>query len=130
MWIGTKSEKGYGVCVVAGTLRKAHRVSWELSRGQIPVGMQVCHRCDVRACVNPDHLFLGTNLDNVRDAQAKGRVPLGSKRTLAKLTEQDVEFARASAAAGRPVAWLAREFRVCPKTMRDAVDRVTWRHVA
>ena len=66
LWLGFISPDGYGT-------RLAHRRAWELARGPIPDGMLVCHRCDVRHCVNPDHLFLGTHLDNMRDMIRKGR---------------------------------------------------------
>lgn len=69
LWNGSSLERGYGR--FRGSL--AHRVSWVLHNGPIPDGMHVCHRCDVTACVNPAHLFLGTALDNIRDMHAKGR---------------------------------------------------------
>jgi len=71
-WLGTKPT-GYGGMKINGVVRRAHRVSWELHFGQIPDDLCVLHRCDNPACVNPDHLYLGTVDDNNRDCRLKGR---------------------------------------------------------
>lgn len=73
LWIGAVSDSGYGSVSIKGKMRLAHRVSYELRVGPIPLGLLVLHRCDVRCCVNPDHLFLGTYADNENDKIAKGR---------------------------------------------------------
>ena len=73
LWTGWKDWGGYGILTVKDKNIKAHRFSWELFFGPIPLGLKVLHKCDVRLCVNPDHLFLGTNLDNSRDMVNKGR---------------------------------------------------------
>lgn len=75
LWTGRCNENGYGRIHVHGRgLVGAHRWSYEHHLGAIPVGMHVLHRCDVRNCVRPDHLFLGTHADNMRDAATKGRL--------------------------------------------------------
>jgi hypothetical protein len=74
LWTAVLDQAGYGQFRVSGRTVRAHRYSWELSNGRpIPNGLHACHRCDVRQCVNPDHLFLGTDQDNVDDRGDKGR---------------------------------------------------------
>jgi len=92
-WKGGKSTRGYGVF---GKVQ-AHRFSWELHNGPIPEGLCVCHRCDNHSCIRPDHLFLGTQLDNMRDRKAKGRYIglAGEKNPKAKIKEEQVRQIRA-----------------------------------
>lgn len=73
IWQGTFLVKGYGVCTVEGKQVRAHRRSYELSFGEIPEGLIICHKCDNPKCVNPNHLFAGTHVDNAHDRDAKGR---------------------------------------------------------
>lgn len=74
-WLGSKNSHGYGDLRIGGIHKLAHRAAWEFENGTIPSGLFVCHHCDVRDCVRPDHLFLGTNSQNMRDAWKKGRLP-------------------------------------------------------
>lgn len=93
LWKGDKwsrPEHGYGRIYVEGKRVKAHRVAWELYVGPIPTGLHVLHKCDVRLCVNPDHLFLGTKADNAHDRNQKGRQARGKSFPQCKLTDEQV----------------------------------------
>ncbi len=97
LWTGGTTPGGYGVMMTRTPNRKglpAHRVAWQFAYGEIPEGMQVCHHCDRPACVNPEHLFLGTTQDNTADRDFKGRQARGVKHGRAKLTEEDVRTIR------------------------------------
>lgn len=93
---------------------RAHRLSWELANGPIPDGLHVCHKCDNPPCVNPDHLFLGTDADNSADKLAKGRQPRGAKAGPAKLIDSEVVEMRAAYDGGEHFRSLAARFRVSP----------------
>lgn len=114
----------------------AHRASWTYVNGPIPEGMNVCHHCDERRCVRPDHLFLGTQSENMQDAKAKGRIHLdgiggrrGSNNARSILTEDQVRDIRNRHANGTKVADLAREYGVGSTTISATVNRKNWRHV-
>lgn len=74
LWLGYRNHRGYGLMWDTNEMRFATRVAWKLHFGEIPNGLSVLHRCDLTSCVRPEHLFLGTHTDNMRDAAAKGRL--------------------------------------------------------
>ena len=79
LFTGCKNEDGYGYFGINGKVLKAHRVSWLIFKGQIPIGKQINHTCDVRNCVNPNHLYIGTQPENIRDTVSRNRQAKGDK---------------------------------------------------
>lgn len=128
-WQASVDGSGYGHIGYGRRLKRAHRLAWELAHGPIPGGMCVCHTCDNRACVNPAHLFLGTNADNVRDRVAKGRTAPhhGEHNPNARLRERDVHNIRSAyAAGGVRQADLADQYGVRQVAISRIVRHVSW----
>lgn len=123
-------NSGYGTLKDAGREVKAHRFSYELHHGPIPEGLVVRHDCDVRHCVNPAHLRIGTPLDNVQDMVDRGRACKGEAKPSAKLTEADVRHIRALVSAGRGHREVARMYGMSHRTIGDIVHHRKWKHVA
>ncbi len=108
-----------------GTQVRAHRYSWELlSDRPIPKGLLVCHTCDNPSCVNPSHLFLGTNADNTSDRHSKGRDAKGTKHGMNRLTEADVHLIRESTLGHSE---LGRMFGVSPQTIYKIRKGILWK---
>lgn len=131
LWIASRHRLGYGNIGVRPSISApAHRVSWELHVGPIPNGLHVLHKCDVRNCVNPGHLYLGTHQDNMRDRNSRNRcgTSKGEKNGSAKLAEWQVREIR-SAEDKSPTA-LARKYQVSPSTIAWILSGNTWKHVA
>jgi hypothetical protein len=129
-WLWTAGVvKGYGQFWHNGHNQKAHRVAWQLAYGPIPDGLCVCHRCDTPLCVNPTHLFLGTNRENVADRQAKGRgnPPRGEAVRNAKITDADALAIRADK---RLLREIATEYGVSQGQVSEIRNGKSWRHVA
>jgi hypothetical protein len=117
LWTGAPKSNGYGqFTVLSGEsgYKKVfpHRFSYELHHGPIPKGMHVCHHCDVPACVNPAHLFLGTPADNLADMRAKGRQEHGERHHWSKLTDAQVSGVRAAFSAGESKRDIAARYGV------------------
>ena len=132
-WTGALTSLGYGSFGWNGSARQAHRVAWLLEYGPIPKGLCVLHKCDVRDCVNPAHLFLGTQADNVQDMLRKGRERIalpGSNNPAALLNESQVlEIRRRYVPKYGNAIALAREFGVSRATISSIVHRRTWGHL-
>jgi hypothetical protein len=133
-WTGAKGSHGYGNSYYNGKAQLAHRVSWQLAHGDIPSsseyhGTCVCHTCDNRACVNPDHLFLGTHKDNMADRDAKGKSPIGELNGGGgKLTEQDIPRIRDMLRCGAKQKDIADWFGVSPSMVYRIKRGQAWRH--
>lgn len=130
---GWRLPNGYGHIGAVGPERKttlAHRAAWIAFKGDIPKGMCVLHTCDVRNCVNPEHLFLGTLKDNTADMLAKGRQFTGNHRgernSQAKLTEAMVRELRTS---NQSAYSLAKKWGVAPITAQQARRGHSWKHI-
>lgn len=142
-WQAAKNREGYGWFTPArGGQCGAHRFSYQLHFGPISKGMFVCHRCDNPPCVRPDHLFLGTNAENICDAIQKGRKAAirGSAHGISRLTEEDVRLMRtlydsapsvgnSGRKANRTVIELAEKFNVSKTTVQLVCLRKTWTHI-
>lgn len=124
LWVGGHDQDGYGH--MTGNV-KAHRHSYELHVGPIPQGMLVCHKCDTRCCVNPEHLFLGSGKDNTADIVRKGRGVCGRKHWKSVLTESDVIAIRSDTTSTH--AALARVFRVTAEMISLVRSGRAWKHV-
>lgn len=127
LWTGYVSTDGYGQLVYQRRKYKAHRLAYELTFGSIDPGMMVCHRCDTPLCCRPDHLFLGTNADNMADCVRKGRSARRSSHSQARLTEDAVVEIRERYAAGLDSQQsLADRFGVHRTTIGHVVRGGTW----
>lgn len=135
-WQAGKDAKGYGRFNLRrlGHTFLSHRLAWGITRGPIPEGLWVCHKCDNASCCNPAHLFLGTPRDNNRDCLKKNRnragAPKGIRNGRAKLSEADVYAIRSEYRNGQGShAMLGRKYGVTPTAIEYIVQRKTWKHL-
>ena len=144
VWTAYRDRDGYGNFHIEAHPEKAHRVSYRISKGDIPAGIFVLHSCDNPPCVNPEHLSLGTVQDNSDQMVARGRAPTGdqhwahvhpekvrhgSRINTTKLTVGQVQEIRQRCAFGTTYAALGREYGVYPSTIRRVANRKCWKHV-
>lgn len=137
IWMGGTNEKGYGIFGL-GTrkqgITKAHRFSWQRKNGQIPDGMNVLHECGVAACVNPDHLYVGTQKENAADTKRMGRLKLpdnsGTMATWAKLTNDDVRFIKSCKGKERGIGVeLSKKFNVSKSCIYNIWSDLSWQSI-
>lgn len=133
IWTGYKDSDGYGNFRLDDKIIKAHRFAYENWNGPIPDGLFVCHKCDNPACVNPSHLFLGTQKDNMQDCAKKGRISKGEKHSRAKLTALDIIAIRNEYkpySKEHSTCALAKKYGVVPNTIFDIIRNKIWKHIA
>jgi len=127
LWIGPKRE-GYGRLKIQGKMIGVHRLVYSMSKGEIPSGMLVCHSCDTPACVNPEHLFLGSDKDNSDDKVSKGRQARcpGELNGRAKLTAEQVLRIRND---NRLLKEIAADYGVTLSVISHIKTRRSWKHI-
>lgn len=126
IWPRYKDKRGYGYTWHKGKTAYAHRVAYEEAFGPIPEGMCVLHKCDNPSCVNIDHLFLGTNDDNVKDRNKKQRQAFGIKNGRTKLTEHSVMKIRSSSDTQEV---LAEQYGISPSHVFRIKNRKVWKYL-
>lgn len=139
LWTGYCMPFGHGQFNIGKhVIRLAHRFSWEIHFGEIPKSMSVCHHCDMPNCIRPDHLFLGTQKDNMQDANRKGRqykggsgdhAPEGENHWNSKLTPEIVYQIIQMRNEGMTYGAIAKHFNVHFNTPRDICTGRRWKHL-
>jgi hypothetical protein len=128
-WRACRKKSGYGQFRLGGKMRRAHRIAWMLAYGPVPDGFHVLHSCDNPPCVNYRHLFIGTQRDNVRDRNSKGRQARGPAQGRARLTEGQVMDIRGRYSRGECQAEIARRYDMSPGGIWHILHRKTWTHI-
>ncbi len=133
-WTGSILASGYGCLGINGRTELSHRASFAAFKGEIPAGFDVCHACDNRRCVNPDHLFAGTRKENMLDCKSKGRTSHvvrvnGSCVGTSKLSERDIPAIRALVESGKNFTQVARIYGITRHCVSHIINRKTWKHI-
>jgi len=138
VWNANKTHNGYGQIYYKGSQSRAHRVMYELMHGTIPNGMVVCHSCDNPSCVNPKHLYLATQKENIADCMRKGRFLLakngsdqvGTNNHRSVLNDGDVRAIREEYKSGNVSrSVLAAKYGVTKSNIQAIIERRSWGHV-
>lgn len=128
IWIQCVNKGGYGQICIRGKAVLANRFSYLLFKGD-PSGKCVLHHCDNSYCVNPDHLYLGDRLQNIKDRDSRGRVQRGAKHVRAKFTDLQINVIREATKEGYSNASIGRYFKVGGNTISNIKTRDTWKHI-
>lgn len=133
LWTGSVGSHGYGQLKVGKRPVLVHRLAWEVHNGPIPPGMEVAHHCDVHACLRPDHLFLATHKENMRDMSHKGRSAhegsYGENHPTSKLTDDMVREMRKMRESGMSMRDIARHLGVSYAATQMVLSGMRWTHV-
>lgn len=132
VWIASKTEFGYGRINLGGRhgyIEKAHRLSWKIHCGNIPKGMHILHTCDIPACVNPGHLYLGTDKENGKDRAIRLRVACGEKSPLSKYSSSLIKKIRLNILPSSIITKkIASPYGISRRHIRDIVNNKTRRN--
>lgn len=128
-WFASTYPNGYGIFYLKGKLTGAHRISYMISYGVIPIHLEVCHHCDNRKCVNPKHLFLGSQKDNMQDACKKGRMAHGERLPQTRLSVEKVGKIIDDYLMGKTFVELVAKYKCGKTTIQAILTERTWKHV-
>lgn len=128
-WIGCTNNRRYGSIGLAGKVIGAHCYSYLIYKGSIEEGQHVLHKCDNRRCVNPSHLFLGSNYDNIQDKINKGRLPKGDTHNSSVLLSSQVLQMREDYKTETRLWVLAKRYNIASSTVFKIVNRQRWKHI-
>lgn len=129
IWMGTEGTRGYGQIKSRYKTYAAHRVSYQVFKGDVPNGLHVCHTCDTPLCVNPNHLFIGTPMDNSQDMAKKNRHAYGAKNGNSKLTEVEAKNILAFRDSGQTKTSVGELFDVSRTCVRKIWNGDLWPHL-
>lgn len=129
IWNSSKSKSGYGKIKFNGKDWRAHRLSYWIHKGKFSLNLRVCHSCDNPSCINPDHLFVGTDQENKDDQIRKNRHPKGEKIGQSKLKNGDILIIREMSKNGISQQAIADKYGVVQTTISGIVRRKTWKHI-